>query len=172
MYWDVISVYVPAQICGSSIGVLFRNMIPRTVMESIAMVVLIFAATKTMFKAVQTYRKEQSARKSKELPKTDVDVKLLNFDGAEGDLHSHSYGTLEKPTTPKIALPWHQVRSVAAMWVVFAILFACLVLVNKCSAAWWGILACCFIPLVLQLVYAIRMVSRYIKARICNVCLF
>jgi hypothetical protein len=131
-------------------------------MESIAMVVLIFAATKTIFKAVQVSRDEKLGKKAQGAKTSDhLNVKLINFDDSDGISNSSSYGTLDRIVVPKIVMPWHQVRSVAAMWVVFAILFASLVLVDKCSGAWWAILTCCFVPLVVQLVSAIMIVSRY-----------
>ena len=58
IYWEAISVLLPAQLAGATIGVLIGEMTPSTLLMILALCTLAFAAFKTLLKGISRYTKE------------------------------------------------------------------------------------------------------------------
>lgn len=150
-YWDLILCFLPAQLCGSTFGIAFRNIPPDTVLECIAMVVLIFAGTKTLIKGIGVFKAESQAKSQ-----TD-NTKLLN----QQDFVDAEDFRVPRMESDDIVYPWEILKAICACWIVYVSIFLVLAFVKSCSTEYFVLLVIVFVPLTIQITWGIRHVQRY-----------
>lgn len=135
IYWDVVLVLLPAQLGGASIGVLLSDVFPQTCLVILAMIILLYAGIKTLFKGIDKWKKETLKLSEKQVittplvesdsSKTD-DVELLiqqELDGRLSELIQH---------TP-LEVPWAEIRALVGLWIVNASLLIGMNQFGDCS---------------------------------------
>jgi hypothetical protein len=137
IYWDVVVVLLPAQLGGASIGVLLSDVCPKTVLILLAMVILLYADTKTLLKGIDKWNKEtlhlklEASLESPLLDKSthteateDIDIMIQQeLDERVSELIQH---------TP-LEVPWIQIKALCALWMINAALLVGMNQYGDCS---------------------------------------
>jgi hypothetical protein len=124
-------VLLPAQLGGASIGVLLSDVCPKTVLILLAMVILLYADTKTLLKGIDKWKKETLHLKSPLLDQSsqievtqDIDIMIQQeLDERVSELIQH---------TP-LEVPWIQIKALCALWMINAALLVGMNQYGDCS---------------------------------------
>lgn len=81
IYFELVMVFIPAQLGGNNIGVIFAKIFPETILLLIAMIVVIYALVKTVKKGLYLYQKETIAINSNQYDPDEHLKKPLTLDG-------------------------------------------------------------------------------------------
>lgn len=86
IYWDVVLVFLPAQLGGGNIGVIIGQIFPETILLFVAMAVLLYACWKTLKKAIKYFKEESGSLKDLALNKVLLESRLSVVDGNDDDI--------------------------------------------------------------------------------------
>lgn len=187
IYWDAALVLLPAQMGGSALGVILVDMFPETIMLILAIVILIYAGTKTAKKGISLWRKESEAkneniyediiRKSSDcFEAADDEDETSSLAKSSHSSHqfdrslSNSLNPIHEAITRidkveqeesgveggrqvKMILPWTTFKVLAAVWIIYAIIFVCAqTAVDECSPAYYSLIASTY-PIIMVCIY-------------------
>jgi hypothetical protein len=172
IYWEAVLILLPAQLAGSSIGVLLSEMAPNTALKILAMATLLFAGVKTLLKGLVRYQQES-------LSKTDVadepkpvmanlstasnEMPLLcdensrmrsNSLSVNDDYEVMALQSLDRTTRVSVKqspaqYPWAIIRTLVCLWIANASLLVSMTQFGKCSWQYFLLLMATF-PLLLS----------------------
>jgi hypothetical protein len=170
IYWDVVVVLLPAQLGGASIGVLLSDVCPKTVLIILALVILLYADTKTLLKGIDKWKKETLHLKmgasvaSIEAPLLDAsthtdateDIDILiqqELDQRVSELIHH---------TP-LEVPWIEIKALCALWMINAALLVGMNQYGDCSLEKYLFLGATYPVLLSFCIGGFKYVSNYQK---------
>lgn len=171
-YWDLVLVFAPAQLIGSTLGIVFRDTFPETVAESVAGAVLLFAATKSVIKGVHTSRLENTRQSQLSLSvyggETSIDSGALAF--SSDPLLSTESGTHTKDRLDALRVsesyesrhviqPWRSIGLLAVAWLIYTGCFSAMAFTDNCSVPYIFLLVIVFFPLGIFVAWSIRHVA-------------
>ena len=123
VYWDVVLILLPAQIGGSTIGVIVEKVLPVTLLLAVAIVVVIYAGGMSTKKGLITWKKE-----------TDAIAESLLHNVATNKLPSQD---LLKGEPPEFRIPYFTLKVLISSWCVYAaLLVTTQVAVTTCSVGY------------------------------------
>lgn len=173
-YWDLVLVFAPAQLIGSSLGIVFRDNIPQAIAESAAAAVLLFAATKSVVKGVQTHRLE---RIQAAVLVMSVDQSMDSGVLGMGEPSQVSQGLLsddkhcqdrfaalrlsESYESLRVLQPWSSIGGLFLTWLLYTAAFSTMAFIPDCSPPYVVLLVVVFVPLIVFVMWAVRHVHRY-----------
>ena len=176
IYWEAVMIMLPAQLAGSSVGVLLSEMAPKTVLEILAIMTIIFAATKTLLKGMTRYQLETEALLEKgrtvsadkglltSSPTVDITAPLLvdsdcrpnrgsSSRSVPDELEVMATQSYDRAITASIQdtalqYPWTIIITLVSLWVINASLLISMTTYGDCSLEYYMLLAATF-PLLL-----------------------
>lgn len=169
-YWDLVFVFAPAQLMGSTLGIVFRDNIPSTAAECVAAAVLTFAATKSVYKGIHTHRIESRASNltiSTNDASIDSGAIMFSTDSkgqpllAKDEFRSEEPSASESYESRRVEQPWRPISYLFLAWTVYTACFSAMAFVNACSPAYVSLLVAVYIPLGAFVSWAVNYVSRY-----------
>eukprot|EP01035_Chromulina_nebulosa_P018230 gene18230-23900_t len=167
IYWDVVLIFLPATLGGTTLGVVIAPTLPETLLLTFSMFVISFALFKASSKGIKTYRKETELINmnliSESLLHQNYDVKsseVINQYIVVNGNGSSSYSKLNQsffyPQPNYIIL-----MALFAVWSAFAIIYVTLqVATSPCSTAYYSLLGATYIPLVITILWAVKYVTK------------
>lgn len=151
IYWNLVMIFLPAQLSGSTLSTSLSASFPETPLLLIAMMVVLFAVYKSIEKGRYMYASEKLEAKQFSLPPT------LNegFDDGTDDnnvlVSSSSEPLLVRlnDEKPKIQFDMFVFLCIATAWIYYAALYLVLAFgVEKCSILYFAMLGGSFLPLI------------------------
>ena len=121
IYWDVVLILLPAQIGGSTIGVIIEKVLPETLLLILAIVVVIYAGGMSLKKGVIYWMKETD----------DMNTNLMH------NIETSSQDLLKVDNPPEFQMPYFTLKVLVASWCVYAaLLVTTQVAVSTCSVGY------------------------------------
>lgn len=162
-YWDLVLCFLPGQLCGAAIGILFRDMIPSTVLECVAMVVLTFASTKTYLKGVIAREKEKLP--VQQVSEADLQNALLDPSSRKSSFNvesqlSQRINNLSISSVKEIEHPWRTIGIITMFWAIYVSILVSIKFIEKCSAPYLVLILVVYLPLLIQLLWGVNYVQR------------
>jgi uncharacterized membrane protein YfcA len=151
-YWDLILIFLPAQLIGSTVGIILKDVIPSLILECISMTVLGYAVYKTFRKGLIAYASETTTTKG---TVTTIDRNSLLPD------HDSEFSKSNFTLNSTVKQPWTNFLGIGIIWSFYTAIFAALAFVDACSSAYVSLLVSVYIPLLLHEFWATRYVLKY-----------
>lgn len=124
IYWDVVLILLPAQIGGSTIGVIVEKVLPETLLLIIAIIVVFYAGGMTLQKGVIYWKKETDEMSTKLMHSSDIS-------------ETPSQDLLKVDNPPEFQIPYFTLKVLVASWFVYAaLLVTTQVAVSTCSVGY------------------------------------
>lgn len=171
IYWEAVVILLPAQLAGSSIGVLLSEMAPNTLLEILAMAILLFAAIKTLRKGLVRYKQESLGNNesnkieslSPDFTPSLIAEPLLDEEGSGINSRSMSVNdeyrvlalqSLDRSTRNSVKhspalYPWSIIIILVGLWVANASLLVSMTEFGKCTWEYFLLLLATF-PLLMS----------------------
>ena len=162
IYWDLVMIFLPAQLAGSTLSTTFSTSFPETPLLILGMIVVSFAIYKSIEKGRSLYASENLEIKNRTIDvQEDVDENLPSSAMSDNNneplliKHNNNYSHIEEK--PKIQLDMYVFLWIATAWMYYAGLYLVLQFgVTSCSALYYAILGGSFLPLVGFLYLCVR----------------
>ena len=95
IYWDVVRLLCPALLGGSCVGKIVEKILPTTVKESIAFIVLFSVTIKTFIKALHLYKLESINLSNQMIENSEKKIRLTDLMNTKTDSTHNSHGMNE-----------------------------------------------------------------------------